>query len=296
MNSKEVISLLEISYDLIDKSLSIEGAYEEGLGLICKAYDWPVGHVFVMDRSNSELVSSRIWYLENGKDFETFKKISEVATFQHGSGLPGRVLSSKKPHWIADVTKDDNFPRAKEAENIGVKAAFAFPIIVSGKVIAVWEFFAKDAFEADKELLTVIDAVGSQISRVIERISAEEYKEKARNIAIKSARAVQEVENDLANFSEVHKLVEKGLDEISDIIEDLSMISLNAKIEAVKLGKEAARFNIVANEIGRMSINMKSSGNEVRQKLMTSQENNLSLVQRIKTLTELLQEVQSLRD
>lgn len=292
---KALIDLLKISNQLIENAKSPQEAYSQGLAMICKSYKWPVGHVYVINDEGSALVSSKIWFLSQDAHLETFRRITESTTFTLGEGLPGRVLKLKAPQWIIDVTKDPNFPRARQAEDIGVKAAFAFPIIVQAKVIAVWEFYAKEAYEPDNDLLVVIDAVSSQISRVHERFLENEYRDTADKIAVKSEKAVREVENELANFSETHRLVEHGMNDITEIIGDMSIVSLNARIESAKMGEYAARFNVVANEISKMSEKMKLSGIQINDNLMISQQNNLNLLERIQTLTSLLKEVKVLR-
>ena len=83
------------------------------------------------------------------------------------------MLESGKSAWIVDVTEDPNFPRAKQAKTIGVKAGFAVPVLVGGRVEAVFEFFATEAVEPDEALLDVLDNIGGQVGRVIERKQAE---------------------------------------------------------------------------------------------------------------------------
>ncbi|MEE9551599.1 MAG: response regulator [Gammaproteobacteria bacterium] len=142
---------------------------------VCSLTGWPVGHVFMLAGDDAGvLITAKLWHLDKPEEFQTFKKISEETRFTAGIGLPGRVLSSGKPTWITDVTKDTNFPRAKLAENIGVKAAFCFPVLVGSKVTAVLEFFTPDTVEPDKQLLEVMANVGTQLGRVIERKQAEE--------------------------------------------------------------------------------------------------------------------------
>ena len=91
-----------------------------------------------------------------------------------GVGLPGRVLASGKPEWIIDVMKDPNFPRAAAAQDIGVKAGFAFPILAGERVAAVLEFFLPKAMGPEKQLLEIMGQIGMQAGRVIERKQAEE--------------------------------------------------------------------------------------------------------------------------
>jgi hypothetical protein len=83
--------------------------------------------------------------------------------------LPGRVLASGKAAWIKNVTKDSNFPRARLAKEIGVKAGFAFPILIGPKVVAVMEFFSEDAMEPDVKLLDVMEIIGYLLGRIFER-------------------------------------------------------------------------------------------------------------------------------
>jgi signal transduction histidine kinase len=142
---------------------------------ICNHTGWPVGHLYLVDKNaKSPLVSSTIWHLDDLDQFETFRAISEATAFDPGIGLPGRVLESGKPAWIIDVTQDPNFPRAKLSYNLGVKAGFAFPILIREEVVGIMEFFSEEAAEPKDELLEIMAHIGAQFGRVIERQRAEE--------------------------------------------------------------------------------------------------------------------------
>jgi signal transduction histidine kinase/DNA-binding response OmpR family regulator len=130
-----------------------------------------------------ELVSSRVWHLEDSERFETFRGVSEVTRFTPGVGLPGRVLSSGKPAWITDVTEDRNFPRAQMATELGVKGAFGLPVLVGKDVVAVLEFFSERAVEPHEALLNVAAQIGTQLGRVIERQRAEAQLREAKDEA-----------------------------------------------------------------------------------------------------------------
>lgn len=291
-----LLQLLEVSNTLEKNAETPEEAFELGLKVICSNYHWPVGHVYVPNESGDQLISKKIWYLENSSKFNTFKSVTEASSFVQGVGLPGRVWKSESPAWIVDVTKDPNFPRAKQAQDIGVKAAFAFPILMLDKVKAVWEFYAEDAFEPDQGLLTVIGAVSSQISRTLERFYAADYHRRALSIADKSQRMIDAIEVEMNALSKSNAGIESGLREIEDMIRRVKIVSFNARIEASKLGMEGAKFDVVANEIARMSQDMEKSGGEVSSEVLSSQNNNLLLMDRIREVTNILREVQGLKD
>ena len=111
--------------------------------------------------------------MADGESFSAFQQITEKTSFEAGIGLPGRVMISGESAWIVDVTKDTNFPRAKLADDIGVKAGFACPVLAGTKVVAVLEFFSLDAVEPDQTLFDSLIQVGMQLSRVDERDRSE---------------------------------------------------------------------------------------------------------------------------
>jgi PAS domain S-box-containing protein len=158
-----------------NEALTIEDAMRTCLDRVCAHTGWPVGHVyFATGDAASTLVPSTIWSLKNPKRFETLRRVTEDTRLPWGIGLPGRVLARGEPAWISDVTKDPNFPRATLAEDIGVRAGFAFPVLVGKEAVAVLEFFSADAIVPDEALLEVLGPIGTQLGRVVERTRAEE--------------------------------------------------------------------------------------------------------------------------
>src|SRR2546425_6683736 len=123
------VKLLQEVAVAANEAATIEKAMRFALDQVCAHTGWPVGHVYIWAAdSTGELASTTLWHLENLQQFETFRKVTEATRLAPGVGLPGRVLVSKKPAWIIDVAKDPNFPRVKAATDIGVRAAFGFPV------------------------------------------------------------------------------------------------------------------------------------------------------------------------
>ena len=171
---------------LVNSKQPLKDDIKDSLRLICLETGWPVGHLYFMDNEQEILNPTGIWYLNDPKQFESFQKVTESTPLRFGEGLPGRVLAGGKADWIIDVSKDKNFPRARQAVEIGVRAGFAFPILIDTKVIGVMEFFSEEALEPDPRLLEVMESVGFLLGRIFERHQAylrkEEYEEHLKSL------------------------------------------------------------------------------------------------------------------
>lgn len=148
---------------------SVDSPTQKCIKLICLFTGWPLGHLYIVDKESNSLTSTNIWHIESTEKFHELIKLSNEITFKAGIGLPGRVWETRKPAWIVDVTTDTNFPRAKLENKIGIKGAFAFPVIVGSDVVAVVEFFSVQAEEQTEALLEIMNFIGLQIGRIFER-------------------------------------------------------------------------------------------------------------------------------
>jgi signal transduction histidine kinase/CheY-like chemotaxis protein/PAS domain-containing protein len=181
---REKTAFLEMSQvvtSAANQAKSVENALQLALDEFCRHTGWPVGHAYLL--ADGELVTSRTWHLDDPERFEAFRRVTEATHFVPGAGLPGRVLESGEPAWITDVTKDRNFPRVTMAADLGVKGAFAFPVLVGTNVVAVLEFFSDHAVEPYEALLDVTAQIGTQLGRVVERKRAEEQLRLAKDAA-----------------------------------------------------------------------------------------------------------------
>jgi diguanylate cyclase (GGDEF)-like protein len=164
------LELLQSVATASNEASTVEEAMQVAVKRVCAHTGWPVGHVYLVEEHSPEAaVSTSVWYLEDPDRFEAFRSETEATCFHAGMGLPGRVLAEGSSAWTSDLTRNPNLPRARVAAEVGLNAAFAFPVLVSGRVAAVLEFFAPAARGPDEALQRLMSYVGEQLGRVIER-------------------------------------------------------------------------------------------------------------------------------
>lgn len=219
-----------------NETRSVADTFQYCLRQICEHTGWPVGHLYLVDKTASpQLESSTIWHLEDQSQFETFREISEATGFDSGIGLPGRVLASGKPAWIIDVTEDSNFPRAKLVRNLGVKAGFAFPILIRDEVAGIMEFFSTEAAEPKGRLLEVMGHIGAQLGRVIERQRAEQEGNRSRQQLRSLYHRLEMVREE-----ERKRIAREIHDELAQV---LTALKLEISLLKKKLARQAPELN-----------------------------------------------------
>ncbi len=171
------VKLLHAVATAANEATSVDQAIQACLDQVCAHTGWPVGHAYVLAaNSRDRLVPTALWHLDEPRRFAAFRQVTEATEFTAGVGLLGRVLAQRRPEWIADVTREPVFVRAKLADELGVRAAFFMPVVVKADVVAVLEFFSPEVIEADESLLQLMNHVAFQIGRVIERGQVEKMK------------------------------------------------------------------------------------------------------------------------
>ena len=153
---------------------SFEAALRTSLKAVQSLTGWPVGHVYLpSDDDPVLLLPSNIWHPADDDRYGPLMALTEKTRFALGEGLPGYVMQTGEPLWIADVYSDPRFLRSKNVKDLGITSALGFPIKNASAVIAVVEFFATVQAEPDLELLLTLRSIGDQVGRVFERRLAE---------------------------------------------------------------------------------------------------------------------------
>jgi PAS domain S-box-containing protein len=144
-------------------------ALARALRTIGESLGWRVGAVWEPAPDRPEALRCVEIWSAGDVATEDFEVASRDLALAAGEGLPGRVWRSGEAAWIADVTADDNFPRAPAARQAGLHAAFCFPIRSARGVLGVIEFFTGEPRRLDGELLATMSALGDQIGQAVER-------------------------------------------------------------------------------------------------------------------------------
>ena len=126
---------------LLAGSLSIAEAGPRIIQAIAKLGDWVAGSIWLRDDSEDRQECSITWHAEK-PELAAFAEISRETVLEGAQGLPGRVMTSRKPEWIEGLAIDGNFPRASAARAAGLGGAFAIPLFAEGTVNGVLELFS----------------------------------------------------------------------------------------------------------------------------------------------------------
>jgi diguanylate cyclase (GGDEF)-like protein len=144
-------------------------AQELCLTLVCAHMNWPIGHVYACDTARRELLPTDSWRLDDANLRRAFCEATVKTRLLPGQGLPGRVLESGRAEWLENVSQASPDARMEAALAVGIRASFAFPVLVGAEVVAVLEFFDDAPGQPHQRLLEIMENVGVQLGRAVER-------------------------------------------------------------------------------------------------------------------------------
>ncbi|QLE43651.1 response regulator [Nostoc sp. C052] len=158
---------------VLAESATIGEATRQILQGICESLVWDLGEIWMVDEQANVLRFLDIWH-KTSLEMQEFESLKRQTTFAPGIGLPGQVWASSEPVWIADIVKDMNFPNFKIAAQVGLHAAFGFPIRSDHKILGVITCFNREIHPPDQDLVKTMNYIGEQVGQFIQRKLAEE--------------------------------------------------------------------------------------------------------------------------
>jgi signal transduction histidine kinase len=165
---QDELELLEMVAAASNEATAIEPALGAAIVHVCAHMRWPVGHAYLVDPATGALRPSGVWYLEDEERYAAFRAASEDPALV--PWLPTSVMATGESAWVTDMGQDpEHFHRAEVARAAGLRAGFAFPILVGQRPVGALEFFTGGDAAADPALLHIMDQIGVQLGRVVER-------------------------------------------------------------------------------------------------------------------------------
>ena len=162
---------------IANSATTLQEALQRSVNSICETMEFSVGHALLLaDDEPGVARPANIVYM---KDLERFKTLSEVArphTWPAVQDLPEDVLHAGKPT-IRDLVEDSmtsaESPRFAAAYAAGVRGGAQLPIVVDGKVEAIFEFGCDEAIADDRELFDTLTVATERLARFFERRRAQ---------------------------------------------------------------------------------------------------------------------------
>src|SRR5215831_9923089 len=195
--SERHLAAQNVTTCVLVESATLAEAMPRVLEAVCKSLDWVMGVRWSVDPQAHVLRCAEMHVIPP-RLLQEMVEVNRRITFSHGVGLPGRVWSTGRAAWIADVVHEPNFPRAAAAAKDGLHGAFGFPIIGPGGFLGVMEFFSTEIREPNAAVLALFEGIGGQVGQFIERKRAEAELERAK---VAAEAATQAKSDFLANMS-----------------------------------------------------------------------------------------------
>lgn len=187
----QLLQLMESISRAANMAKNPSQALKLGMESVCAYTGWPLAHAWKVDPEGSqELTSSGLWRIGSemaspflqqtsplkqqptavmaDTELDRFQLATAELNLKQYKELPGTVMVTRRPV-VLERLDDPRFRRTEQALALGLKATFAFPVLIGDEVVAVLEFFSLESDPPDDGLIEALEQIGSHLGRVFER-------------------------------------------------------------------------------------------------------------------------------
>ncbi|MEA3506556.1 MAG: GAF domain-containing protein [Elusimicrobiota bacterium] len=116
--------------------------------------------IMLFDEKNNELVISATQSLS--------REYRDKPNLKVGQSVSGRVISSRQPITVKDVTRDSGYMYPELARKEGIVSMLAAPMMVKEKIIGVLNSYTDTPREFTEEEIKILQAIANQAAVAIE--------------------------------------------------------------------------------------------------------------------------------
>jgi PAS domain S-box-containing protein len=138
---------------------------------LCEQLDWDVAVVWKRD-DTGRLSAVDVWHAPDTSP-RAIEAMTRSLHLASGEGMPGKVLATRGPRVVPDVTSSPGYLRADAAREAGLVTGVGFPLLAGNEILGVIEFFSRRARFVDDELIATLGAIGRQLGSYLARIQSE---------------------------------------------------------------------------------------------------------------------------
>lgn len=157
---------------ILAESATLSDATPVILQAFCECLGWDIGELWTIDPQEYVLRCTTGWHTPE-LELHEFIAATQNLTCAPGFDLPGRVWLSEEVHWVSDIVRDTNFPRALLAAKYHLRNALAFPILDDNGLQGVIVLLRRHVRSADHHLIALLTTFGKQIGQFVQRKRAE---------------------------------------------------------------------------------------------------------------------------
>ncbi len=213
----ERITLLQEITSIANNAASVEETLESALSMICEQFWLSAAHCWRVDAEAEQLKTFGIWV---GESAEPLQHVTRESIFAIGCGSAGKAYALGKPQLVDDIAQAGGFLRREAALQANIHSAYIFPVYSGNDMVAVMEFFNTCPWKLDEDELEIMQNIGSQLGRVIERERTRSSLLHAKEAAESATRAKSEF---LANMSHELRTPMNGILGLSEFLQDTAL-------------------------------------------------------------------------
>ncbi|MBI3857776.1 MAG: DUF4118 domain-containing protein [Planctomycetes bacterium] len=167
--SQEKVRLVFEVTRAANEAETVGHAFRFALRRICEGGLWIYAHIYLPpDRAPQDsLVPSAFFHATE----ERFRPLREATLLPRGRDelIAGRVMKSGGVEWVEELGADPARAAYEPFLRTGVRTAAAFPVKVGRDTIGVFECFSLERVEKRESLTALLEVVGLELGRVVER-------------------------------------------------------------------------------------------------------------------------------